>query len=369
MQIEILGSLTATANGNTFIPSAMKPRQLLALLIANSNRHVPSSAIAKELWGTTPPRSAANTVQTYVMQIRKLLESALAGNEGAHATDILVTGASGYQLSADPADIDLTRYLGLASEGESALLNREYARAAHAFADALAVWRDNALCNVRPGPMLDTFVRELEDSRTITLERRIEAELCLGQHYGVLRELTELTRNHPLNENLHSQFILALYRAGRRVQALKVYQKLRKRMTDELGLDPSPRLQQLQTAVLNCDGSLEFNYKACRFSPEIAPTYSTARRLPNSAFSRLTNANSGRIQWPYGLQLTFSSEKADIHDFLTYDSRTRPGAARRPRPGQAASQRLRSGDGLDEAAERDRVPLPRGRLLRLGPTL
>lgn len=272
MRIEILGSMTATVNGNPFIPSAMKPRQLLALLIANSNRYVPPSVIAKELWGTTPPRSAANAVQTYVMQIRKLLGSALAGSEGVHAADVLVTGTGGYQLSVDPADLDLTRYLDLTAAGEIALLNKEYVRAAHAFADALAVWRDNALCDVRTGPMLDTFVRELEDSHTIALERRIEAELCLGQHYGVLRELTELTRNHPLNENLHSQFMLALYRAGRRMQALKVYQRLRKRMADELGLDPSPRLQQLQTAVLKCDHSLEFEVKPRAFSPEISPT-------------------------------------------------------------------------------------------------
>ncbi|MFE1446717.1 AfsR/SARP family transcriptional regulator [Streptomyces olivaceoviridis] len=271
MRIEILGSLTATVGGKHFIPSAMKPRQLLALLIANSNRYVSQSAITKELWGTTPPRSAANTVQTYVMQIRKLLDSALAQSEGMRATDVLVTGVGGYQLSVAPGDIDLTRYLDLAADGESALLDKDYVRAAHKLADALAMWRDDALCNVRRGPMLDTFVREMDDSRTITLERRIEAELCLGQHYGVLRELTELTRTHPLNENLHSQFMLALYRAGRRVQALKVYQRLRKRMTEELGLDPSPRLQQLQTAVLNCDRSLEFENRPGLFSSRILP--------------------------------------------------------------------------------------------------
>ncbi|MFE7431358.1 BTAD domain-containing putative transcriptional regulator, partial [Streptomyces sp. NPDC057545] len=251
----------ATEGGESFVPSAVKPKKLLALLIINANRCVPLSAMENELWGPTPPRSATNTVQTYIMQIRRRLDSALAGRGGPSAKDVLVTEATGYQLSVEPQDLDVTRYENLVAKGEAALAGQDYHRAACLFADALDVWRDDALSDVRHGPMLETYVGELEDSRTTAVERRIEAELQLGQHYGVLRELTGLCTKHPFNENLQSQLMLALHRSGRRARALAVYQQLRQRLINDLGIEPSLRLRELHRAVLNGDPSLEFDFR------------------------------------------------------------------------------------------------------------
>lgn len=264
MQIDLLGPLVAHQAGISFVPTAVKPKKVLALLALNANRFVQLQAIQNELWGTTPPKSALTTIQTYIMQIRKRMETALAGG-GTRAKDLLVTGATGYQLRIRPHHLDLARYRDLVARGELALTAGEYHRAACLFADALAVWRDDALVDVRHGPAIETEVRELEASRTLALERRIEAELRLGQHYGVLTELSVLTRRHPFNENLHGQFIRALYRSGRRADALSLYRRLRERLIGELGIDPSPWLRELHQAVLSCD-----DYREDAFSLGVA---------------------------------------------------------------------------------------------------
>ncbi|WP_409491287.1 BTAD domain-containing putative transcriptional regulator [Amycolatopsis sp. cmx-11-12] len=252
MHIDLLGPLVAHRGGVSFVPTAVKPKKVLALLALNANRFVQLQAIENELWGTTPPKSALTTIQTYIMQIRKRMDAALDG-DGPRAKDVLITGTTGYQLRILPPDLDLARYQDLIARGELALTSGKYDRAACLFADALAVWRDDALVDVRHGPAIETEVRELDASRTLTLERRIEAELRLGQHYGVLTELAVLTRRHPFNENLHGQFMRALYRSGRRAEALSLYRRVRERFIGELGIDPSPRLRELHQIVLNCD--------------------------------------------------------------------------------------------------------------------
>ncbi|MEV7553314.1 AfsR/SARP family transcriptional regulator [Amycolatopsis sp. NPDC089917] len=252
MHIDLLGPLVAHQGGISFVPTAVKPKKVLALLALNANRFVHLGAIENELWGTTPPKSALTTIQTYIMQIRKRMDAALADG-GSSAKDVLVTGTSGYRLRIAAPALDVARYQDLVARGEAALVSGEYRHAACLFADALAVWRDDALVDVRHGPAIETEVRELEASRTLTLERRIEAELRLGQHYGVLTELTVLTRRHPFNENMHGQFMRALYRSGRRAEALSLYRRLRERFIGELGIDPSPWLRELHQVVLNCD--------------------------------------------------------------------------------------------------------------------
>jgi DNA-binding SARP family transcriptional activator len=248
--------LTARENNVSFVPSASKSRKVLSLLTVNANRVVPIYTLQKELWGDTPPRSALTTLQTYILQLRKLLGAALADDPRA-AKDVLVTQPTGYLLQARDSDIDVHDYQRLATQGQQALAAGDHRRASQLLADALCVWQGPALVDVQAGLVLEVHAIRLEESRTTVLEQRIEADLRLGRHHQVTSELHALVAEHTFNENLHAQLMTALHRSGRRGEALAVYHSLRQSMIDELGLDLSPRLQRLQQSILSCDPELD----------------------------------------------------------------------------------------------------------------
>ncbi|MER6165447.1 AfsR/SARP family transcriptional regulator [Streptomyces violaceorubidus] len=257
MDIWLLGPLTAEVRGRSIVPSAAKPRQILALLAIHANRVVPVGTLMEEIWGGEPPQSALATLHTYILQLRRQLTAAYGADAGVSAKDVLVTQYGGYCWRAPADAVDVPRYERLVAAGQAAAAeDREESASAH-FRQALALWRGSALVDVRIGPVLSIEVARLEESRLGVLERCVEADLRLGRHAEVLSELIELTGRHPLHEGLHAQCMAALYRAGRSWQALDVYQRLRRRLAEELGLSPSPRLQRLQQAVLAAEPWLD----------------------------------------------------------------------------------------------------------------
>lgn len=257
MEIKVLGSLVITSAGRSAVPSAPKPRQVAGVLLLNANRVVTVGALARELWGEHPPPSASTTLQTYILQFRKLLAAALNVPSALIARDVLQTASVGYQLVAPPNALDVHRYEQLLHEGRAALAVGDNESAAALLRAALEIWRDPVLVDVRPGPVLQVKIQRLEESRLGAIEQRIEADVRLGRHHEVLSELIELTAEHRLHENLHAQLILALYRAGRRSHALAAYRALRTALTEELGLEPSPRVDRLHQAILTCDPGLD----------------------------------------------------------------------------------------------------------------
>jgi DNA-binding SARP family transcriptional activator len=113
------------------------------------------------------------------------------------------------------------------------------------------------LVDVRAGSILSIEIMRLNESRLVTIERRIDADLRLGRHNELIAELTDLVARHPQHEGLHSQAMIALYRSGRQATALDVYRKLRKRLIDELGVEPSPQLQRVHQMMLTVDPALD----------------------------------------------------------------------------------------------------------------
>ncbi len=257
MQIRLLGSLHAELNGVPILPTAGKPRQILALLAIHANQVVPVSSLMEEIWGADPPRSALTTLQTYILQLRRCLNAALGGSESGGSKELLLTRHGGYLLQAPPGSIDVHEYDRLAAQGQRAFDRGEDESAAKLFREALDLWRGPALVDVRTGPLLEIETMCLEESRLGVLERRIDVELRLRHHGDLLRELTELTARHPLHEGLHAQSMVAYYRAGRPSAALDVFKSLRTSLVNELGMEPSQRLQRLQRAVLAGDLALE----------------------------------------------------------------------------------------------------------------
>jgi DNA-binding SARP family transcriptional activator len=257
LEIRLLGPLVATANGTSIAPTATKPRQLLALLALRSTEGVTLPLLIDEIWGNDPPRSAATTLQTYVLQLRRLLGDALGPDSAERVKDVLATRFGGYLLNVRQGEVDVHEFERLATAGRLALRDRAPRVASRLLTRALSLCRGPALVDVRLGRVLAIEVSRLTESRHGVLENRIAADLQMGRHAEVLGELTALVRQHPMNESLYIQYILSLYRCGRPGEALHAYRELRGTLIDQLGLEPSPRLQRLHQAVLCADPALD----------------------------------------------------------------------------------------------------------------
>jgi DNA-binding SARP family transcriptional activator len=262
VDIEVLGALAVRENGVSITPTAPKPRQVLALLALHADQAVPVSTLIEELWGAAPPRSARTTLQTYVLQLRELIAVALEkdGQDGADeggrqrtAKDVLMTMPSGYMLAAGGGQSDVRTFERLAGTGYRAMDAGDFPDAARQLREALALWSGTAFADVQAGTQLEMEIRRLEESQLCALDQRIEADLRLGRHRELLSELTVLVNRYRTHESLHAQFMLALYRSGRRGEALEVYQRLRATLVRDLGLEPSAGLRRLQRSILTAN--------------------------------------------------------------------------------------------------------------------
>ena len=193
------------------------------------------------LWGEQPPATATNALQVQVHALRRRL-----GGER------IVREASGYRLCLEPDELDLERFEHLPARGRE-----EPAEVAAAtLREALELWRGPAYEDVRYEPFAQAEVARLDELRLTALEDRIDADLALGRHRDLVSELEALVAEHPSRERLSGQLMLALYRGGRQTAALDVFQRVRTTMSDELGLEPGPALQELQQAILRQDAAL-----------------------------------------------------------------------------------------------------------------
>jgi predicted ATPase/DNA-binding SARP family transcriptional activator len=244
-EFSLLGPLEVSRDGQPTELGGQKRRALLAALLLEANSVVSRDRLIEALWGENPPDTARNTIQVHVSQLRKLLP------EGA-----LETVPHGYRLVVDPATVDLFEFVRLSEVGRSALAAGEPAAAAEALRAALALWRGAPLADLAWDPFAHAEIVRLEELRLAALEDRFDADLALGRHGQVVPELERLAAEHPLRERLRAQLMLALYRAGRQADALAVYQRARKTLVDELGIEPGESLRKLERAILAHDPSL-----------------------------------------------------------------------------------------------------------------
>jgi predicted ATPase/DNA-binding SARP family transcriptional activator len=250
-QFSLLGPLTVAVDGAPLELGGQKRRALLAALLLRPDRVVSRDELIDAVWGEEPPDTARNTLQVYVSQLRKLLPEGL-----------LETTPTGYRLAIDPATVDLVEFERLTQAGRSALTIGDAAGAAETLRRALDLWR-GAVTDLPP-----TEVLRVDELRLTALEDRIDADLALGRHAQLVGELERLVAEQPLRERLRGQLMLALYRSGRQADALAVYQRARRTLVDELGIEPGESLRKLERAILEQDPALS-----------IHPA-STARRIP-----------------------------------------------------------------------------------------
>lgn len=251
IDLQLLGSLDATVSGRSFVPTAAKQRQLLAVLALNAGRSISTPVLVEELWDLLPPRSATSTLHTYIGKLRNTLERALGDR------DLLATEGNSYRLNVPRDWVDCWRYEDLAAAGRLAADAGDFPAAARHLATALAQWHGAALADVQRGPHLTIEAVRLEQCRLGDLELRIEADLRLGRHRALLGELAGLCAQYSMSESLCAQYMLALHRAGHQWRALEVYQRLRATMVEQLGLEPAAAARHLQRAILSGDPGID----------------------------------------------------------------------------------------------------------------
>jgi DNA-binding SARP family transcriptional activator len=231
VEFRILGPLEVVGEHGPITLHRGKEQALLSYMLLHANEVLPSERLIDELWDGRPPATAPKILQNAVSQLRKAL-----------GVGRLETRSPGYVFHLQPGELDLDRFEQLRSEGRNE--------------EALALWRGPPLVGLREERFADDARRRLEELRLATLEDRIDDDLAAGRQGQLVPELEALVREHPLRERLHGQLMRALYGAGRQADALEAYQRARRALSDELGLEPGPHLQELERQILTQDPAL-----------------------------------------------------------------------------------------------------------------
>lgn len=279
MQYRILGpvEIQDERTGLRVLPTGAKQRALLGALVVKAGREVSVHRLIDELWGDDPPANAANALQAHVARLRRRLPGPRtpdgpeglggwggaesprrptgaggAGGPGGLPREWIATRSLGYVLHLGPAGTDAQRFHALAAQGRQAAAH-DPARAVELLREALSLWRGPALEGSTHGDICAAEAAQLEEHRITALETMYDASLRAGRHGEVTGELEELTTDHPMRERFHDLLMVALYRCGRQAEALNIYDRVRRRLVRELGVEPGPALRGRMEAILRQD--------------------------------------------------------------------------------------------------------------------
>jgi DNA-binding SARP family transcriptional activator/ABC-type transport system substrate-binding protein len=262
VEFHVLGPLEVLKKGQRVPLGGAKQRAALAMLLLRPNDIVSRDRLIDGLWGDEPPPSAAHTVEAYVSRLRAALTS-----DGEASR--LVARAPGYMLRVERDELDLDRFKALSSEAGQAMSAGDAPAAASALRDALRLFRGAPLEDLAYAPFAQDEIGWMEELQTTALEQRIDADLACGRHAELVGELESLVARHRLRERFWAQLMLALYGSDRQGDALAAYERARRTLVEELGLEPGPTLAELQQRML-------------RHDPELAPA---SDRVPAATVS------------------------------------------------------------------------------------
>ena len=240
LRFGLLGPLEVERGEERLVVRGSRQRALLALLLLHANEVVSRERLIDGLWGDDPPETAANALQVAVHGLRR----ALGGTR-------IETRGAGYLLRVEPGELDLDRFRRLIEGARGRGVD-----AAEPLAEALALWRGEPLADLTAAPFARVEAERLRELRRAAIEQRIDADLAAGRHADLIAELEWLVADEPLRERLRCQLIVALYRAGRQVEALGAYRDARRTLVEELGVEPGPELRGLEGAILRQDAAL-----------------------------------------------------------------------------------------------------------------
>ncbi|MBB5958624.1 DNA-binding SARP family transcriptional activator [Saccharothrix tamanrassetensis] len=260
MEFRILGPFEVRDRGAAVALGGSRQRAVLAALLLRANETAGIGYLAESVWDA-PPATPASNLRTYVAGLRQRL-----------GPSRLVTRSGGYALVVGEGELDLMEFERLSAAGDRALHGGDLAAAADLFDRALRLWRGGALEGHAAGPVLRSELARLEEQRLAVVERHVNVRLELGQHADLVGELRKLVADHPLREESWGQLMLALYRSGRRADALNAYQQVYRMLDTDLGVAPGQALRELH-GVLLADAPV----------PQRVPTDHRPRQLPPEA--------------------------------------------------------------------------------------
>ena len=252
LQFRILGPLEVAQGDQTLSLGGPKRRAALALLLAHPNESISAENLVDAIWGDEPPESARNTLYSYMSHLRAAL-----------GHDRIESHPPGYRLRLGAGELDAARFEELLKDAARARAINPRNSAA-LLEDALGLWRGPALADVAEGGVLLSEAARWDELRLIASEERIDALLATGEQARVVAEAEALIDRYPLRERIWQQLMLSLYREGRQAEALNAYQRVRKILADELGIDPSPELMRLHERILQQDPALELRGEPLR---------------------------------------------------------------------------------------------------------
>jgi len=249
--VGVLGPLMIRSEGAEVLVPAPKQRVILAALALRAGQVVSYDELAEAIWDGAPPAGARVAIRNYVKRLRQIM--------GPVAGRRIVTRDPGYALEAAAGEVDALRFTALCAAGGEAIRGGDPDGAAQAWdvlTEALGLWRGNPLVDVPSNVLITAEVPRLDALRMQAQEWRMDAGLAQGRHSELVSELTQLARDHPWRERFHAQLMLALYRCGRQAEALAAYQRTRRLLVDELGVEPGRELRDLQAGILAADPRL-----------------------------------------------------------------------------------------------------------------
>ncbi|WP_194896279.1 AfsR/SARP family transcriptional regulator [Catenulispora pinisilvae] len=311
MRFAVLGPLTITDDdGHAIRLPGVLPRGVLATLLLNANQPVSLDRLIDTLWGEYPPTSVAAALRNHVVRLRHAL--------GDGAAERIQTGVTAYRIQVEPGELDADDFARLCAEGLRAVGEQRWAEASASLTGALELWRGEVLADLPVLIGVEPHLRKLRDDRLLAYEGRIEADLHLGRHRELGTEIRGLISANPLHEPFHRQLMLALYRSGRRAEALEAYRELRRTLIQELGAEPSAGIQELHQQILNVDPALDVQPASEQVDVPAAPG---PKRESTSAPSADGGLGGVFRQLPADLS-TFTGREKELQRLI--DAATRP---------------------------------------------
>ncbi len=244
LQFSVLGPLEARHGSDAVELGAPKQRSVLAMLLAHPNQALSVGQIISAVWGEEAPDTYRRSIHTYVSNLRALLGTAIT------------RVGDGYRLDVRPEQIDALVFEQTLDDSQI-LIATAPGEASAKLREALAMWRGRPYADLYEVEGLQGEVARLEELRLAAVEFRIDAELASGRHQQIVAEAGALAEEHPLRERFRAQHMIALYRSGRQADALGAYERTRDYLAEELGLQPSQDLQDLEIAILRHDDDLD----------------------------------------------------------------------------------------------------------------
>ncbi|MFD5079994.1 BTAD domain-containing putative transcriptional regulator [Streptomyces sp. NPDC058371] len=273
IRFALLGDVVIRSGESEIVPGSPRQRCVLALLMIDVNRPVSLDTLVDRVWGTAPPPRASATLYSYISRLRALRVTPSDQREW----DIVRTPA-GYALRADETAVDLARFRSLADRARTATTEE----AKRYYEEALTLWRGRPFAGLT-SDWLDAYRLTLDTEHLRVRLEHHELLLAEGRHADLVPSLTALAAEHPLDERVAHQHILALYRSGQAAAALTAYEQLRGQLAESMGVDPSPRLQALHQRMLVSDDGLLVDSprrSADALSTEAKPPARIPRQLP-----------------------------------------------------------------------------------------